>query len=242
MTSYPGSFRYSAEPAATVIRALGGVREAARRIGVSRELCSQWNRPADRRGTGGFIPPRFWTQVLRAAETARVKDVTKELLETGKKEKPDVGMMSRRKGALFEQQIVRDLKAAGFVARRVPLSGAAEGYKGDVVVEDAPTGRWVLQCKISGGGQGGRQVVVRMLRSVVMGNVLAAGTPLVAMRSEQFVALLRGEKPVAVNTPNVTIPGKQILKHLEGHDALVFRRSGSSEWMAVVTAERFNGE
>jgi hypothetical protein len=144
-----------------------------------------------------------------------------------------MGMMSRRKGALFEQQVVRDLCAAGFTARRVPLSGAAEGYPGDVVVEDAPTGRWVLQCKISADG-GGRQTVLRMLHEVVMGRVMAGGAAFTAMRRGQFIGWLNGKPQVPVNLPSISIAGHMVLKHIEGHDALVFRRSGSSEWMAMV--------
>ncbi len=42
------------------------------------------------------------------------------------------GAGSRRKGADFERYIVRYFNTRGFPALRVPLSGAAIGYKGDV--------------------------------------------------------------------------------------------------------------
>ncbi len=45
-----------------------------------------------------------------------------------------MGATSRRKGVRAEQTVVNILKAAGLDARRVPLSGAAEGYPGDVKV------------------------------------------------------------------------------------------------------------
>lgn len=238
MVSHEGSYKFACEPAATVVRALGGVRRAARLIGVSAETCSQWNRPADRRGTGGFVPPRFWATILSVAKTENVSEITEGLLAGGKREKPDVGSMSRRKGALFELQVAKDLKALGFDARKIPLSGAAAGYPGDVEVLDTPTGRWVLQCKISATA-GGRHSVLRMLHEVVIGRVSAAGKDLVAMRLAQFAQVLRGEKIRVANMPAIAVPGKTILDHLKGHDALVFRRSGSTDWMAIMTAERF---
>ena len=39
---------------------------------------------------------------------------------------------SRDKGSRFEREIVNELRSAGLDAYRVPLSGAAIGYKGDV--------------------------------------------------------------------------------------------------------------
>lgn len=238
MTTHEGAYRYACEPAATVVRALGGVRRAAQLIGVSAETCSQWNRPAERRGTGGFVPPRFWPTILSAAKTERAHEITEELLSAGKKEKPDMGSMSRRKGALFELQVAKDLKALGFDARKIPLSGAAAGYPGDVEVLATPTGRWVLQCKISANG-GGRHSVLRLLHQVVIGKVRAAGKNLVAMRRAQFAQVLRGERIAVANMPEIVVPGKTILEHLKGHDALVFRRSGSTDWMAIVTLEKF---
>lgn len=43
--------------------------------------------------------------------------------------------MQRDKGLRFERSIVNCFKAAGVDAKRVPLSGASEGFKGDVLVE-----------------------------------------------------------------------------------------------------------
>ena len=45
------------------------------------------------------------------------------------------GRRSRDKGARVERAIVHALKAGGFAAKRVPLSGAAGGrYSGDIVL------------------------------------------------------------------------------------------------------------
>jgi hypothetical protein len=235
--TFAGSYRYRCEPAGTVIRAFGGARKCGAAIGVSAELCSQWNRPADRGGTGGWIPEKHRPALLAAAKKRGLKSVTKDLLASGKREEPDVGMMSRRKGAKFELDVVKDLVAAGLRARKVPLSGAAAEWPGDVVIHHEGK-EWVLQCKISADG-GGRQSILRVLREVALCRVIAGSARLVAMRREQFVDLVKGRAARAVNTPEITIAGRQVLDHIDGHDALVFRRDGSTEWMAIVREEMY---
>jgi len=42
------------------------------------------------------------------------------------------GLRSRRKGARRELEIVHAHRAIGVAARKVPLSGAAQGFKGDI--------------------------------------------------------------------------------------------------------------
>lgn len=239
MPTHTGHWKYRCEPAARIVRALGGTRAAAKRLGVSAERCSQWNRPAQRGGTGGWIPLEHWARLLDLGGSLGFPWLTKKLLESGKKERLDVGAMSRSKGAKFERDVASDLRAAGFTARKVPLSGAAEGYPGDVVIDDAPTGRWIIQCKISAEG-GGRDAVTALLGQVVVGRVDAGEAHLIALRRAQFAQLVRGTAPRPVNWPQIKIPGRQVLKHLEGHDALVFRKNGQREWMALVRREKFD--
>lgn len=43
---------------------------------------------------------------------------------------------SKRKGSRVEREIVRMHQDAGIVATKVPLSGALEGFPGDIVVAD----------------------------------------------------------------------------------------------------------
>lgn len=45
-----------------------------------------------------------------------------------------MGIFSRNKGNREERAIVNLHKQHGFEAKRVPLSGAADGFKGDVIV------------------------------------------------------------------------------------------------------------
>lgn len=50
-----------------------------------------------------------------------------------------MGKKSKRKGNRAEREVVRLLKDLGINAKRVPISGAAEGFKGDVVIDDRIT-------------------------------------------------------------------------------------------------------
>lgn len=229
-----GHWRFRCEPGGTVIRALGGAKKTAARLGVSAELASQWNRPVMRGGTDGAIPEHHWPRILEVAREIGAKHITEGLLRTGKRP-PISGAGPKRKGTRFELQVRDDLRAAGMpTAHRVPLSGAAANYPGDVLVDESPTGRWVIQCKISGSSAGGRQSVLRALRQVAVCRLVVGDEVLVGMRRGQFERLVRGEFEAPLNWPEIAIAGRTVLNHIEGHDALTFRRSGQREWMAIV--------
>lgn len=49
---------------------------------------------------------------------------------------------SKQKGSRFERQVVNEAKSMGHKAKRIPLSGAVEGFKGDVQI-----GTMVCECK-----------------------------------------------------------------------------------------------
>lgn len=61
-----------------------------------------------------------------------------------------MGKAQRDKGNRVERSIVNLFRENGFKALRVPLSGAAQGFKGDIVLED----KYQCECKArkSGGG------------------------------------------------------------------------------------------
>jgi len=46
-----------------------------------------------------------------------------------------MGRMQKRKGNRVEREIVNYLNKNGISAKRVPLSGAAEGFKGDIIID-----------------------------------------------------------------------------------------------------------
>lgn len=60
---------------------------------------------------------------------------------------------SRRKGAKIEREIVDAHVAIGIPAKRVPLSGAAEGWKGDVRIAHV-TGELMAEVKARASGAG----------------------------------------------------------------------------------------
>ena len=53
-------------------------------------------------------------------------------INLGMKREGDMPNPSKIKGSEFERKVVRMLTANGYEAKKVPLSGAAEGYKADI--------------------------------------------------------------------------------------------------------------
>lgn len=63
------------------------------------------------------------------------------------------GRSSRSKGNRREREVVQRLRDMGVEAKRVPLSGAAEGFKGDVLAELGPhTLRFEVKARANGEG------------------------------------------------------------------------------------------
>ena len=57
------------------------------------------------------------------------------------------GKAPKQKGDRLERHLVTTLRDAGIEAKRVPLSGSAEGYPGDVVADLPGMGETCLECK-----------------------------------------------------------------------------------------------
>lgn len=57
------------------------------------------------------------------------------------------GKAPERKGTRAEREALRLLREAGLVARRVPLSGSAPGYSGDLVAHLPGLGEVVVEVK-----------------------------------------------------------------------------------------------
>ncbi len=235
-----GHYRYSAEPAASIIKALGGVRALAAALRLSPEAVSQWNRPLDKGGSSGFIGPKHRKAIVAYAKKLKL-DFKKIEHELKAAKGVDVGKASKVKGDRFEYQIVAELNTAGLTAHRVPLSGAVKGYPGDIKVT-TPTGDWILQCKISArANESGRTAVIRFLHDVGIGRVYAEGETYLALQQDRFLGLMRGELPEVVNMPEMKTKGGQIAQAIAGHDALVFRRDGVKTWYALVREATYPG-
>lgn len=68
------------EPAATIIKKLGGPKKVAAIAGVHRTRVSNWMRPKEAGGTGGTIPQSHHLAILRAAAEKGCADITAETL------------------------------------------------------------------------------------------------------------------------------------------------------------------
>lgn len=64
-----------------------------------------------------------------------------------------MGKFSRDKGSRFERETVSIFRAYGLQADRIPLSGAAEGFKGDVRLIDHNECHLRVECKKRASGQ-----------------------------------------------------------------------------------------
>ena len=60
----------------------------------------------------------------------------------------NVASRSKQKGDRDERGLIARLAEHGVVSHRVPLSGAVEGYEGDVIIED----KYVVECKVRARG------------------------------------------------------------------------------------------
>tara|TARA_B100000287_G_scaffold81963_2_gene74595 strand:+ start:1449 stop:1760 length:312 start_codon:yes stop_codon:yes gene_type:complete len=59
----------------------------------------------------------------------------------------------RDKGKRFEREVVNTLKEHGFQAKRIPLSGSQEGFKGDIIFRKNDYSEELLgECKSRGSG------------------------------------------------------------------------------------------
>jgi hypothetical protein len=58
-----------------------------------------------------------------------------------------MGKFSRDKGSRYERHVRDCFRDCGFDAKRVPLSGAADGFPGDVIVTVGNGNKFTYECK-----------------------------------------------------------------------------------------------
>jgi len=68
-----------------------------------------------------------------------------------------MGKSQRDKGNRNERQLVNIFRAYGIDAKRVPLSGSAEGFKGDIIA-NIQGQAWRIESKVRGNGNGFKQL------------------------------------------------------------------------------------
>jgi len=98
----------------------------------------------------------------------------------------------RRKGSRVEREIVALHLEAGIPARRVPLSGAQEGWKGDIVID--AVGGLVAEVKSRRNGAGWATLARWLGDHDLLVLREDRAEPLVAMPWRTYLRLLRGGK------------------------------------------------
>lgn len=209
------------EPASTVLDALG-VRPLARALGVSAGYVGQWQMSKACKGTDGRIPPSMREAVLEFAREKNVTIVTKELVYMEPKKKSG-GRYAREKGARHERHVVKLLKDADIDAHKVPLSGAVEGYPGDVLIEHPSLGRIIVQCK--NGKQGRAYSGINAALGIwdcihVTGKT---GTEMIGMPWDEFIRFLHGEHQSPLQVERIRCTNKMLDDAIAGHDVLIYK-------------------
>jgi hypothetical protein len=72
------------EPAATIIKELGGPSEVSRICGVHRTRVSNWMRPSAAGGTGGVIPQKHHRAIINAWRERHIDRSAEDLLPIDK--------------------------------------------------------------------------------------------------------------------------------------------------------------
>ena len=99
-----------------------------------------------------------------------------------------MGKMQRNKGNRVEREIVNYLKENGIPAKRVPLSGAAEGFKGDIIIDGS------LRAEVKARKDGFKQIYEWLEGNDYLFIKANRKPVLVVMEISEFIKLLKEEK------------------------------------------------
>jgi len=101
------------------------------------------------------------------------------------------GRRSRNKGYRIERELVLKHKEAGIPCKRVPLSGAQEGYPGDLMVED----KYLAEVKARASGSGFKTLERWLGENDLLFLRRDRADPLVVMPWEMYLRLLQDQDP-----------------------------------------------
>ena len=108
------------------------------------------------------------------------------------------GKMSRDKGARVERELVNKLKEAGIDAKKVPLSGAVEGYKGDIALSrlgepfaEKVSIDWIAEVKARKNGEGFKTLEGWLGENDVLFLKRNNANPIVVLTWDNFVELVK---------------------------------------------------
>ncbi len=96
-----------------------------------------------------------------------------------------MGRMQKRKGSRVEREIVNYLKDNEIPAKRVPLSGSANGFKGDIIIGDS------LKCEVKARKDGFKQIYNWIKENDFLIVKADRKSPLVIMDIDTFIKIMR---------------------------------------------------
>ena len=99
-----------------------------------------------------------------------------------------MGKMQRNKGSRVEREIVNYLKDNGIPAKRVPLSGAAEGFKGDIIIDGS------LRAEVKARKDGFKQIYDWLEGNDYLFIKANRKPVLVVMEIDEFIRLIKEDK------------------------------------------------
>lgn len=99
-----------------------------------------------------------------------------------------MGKMQRNKGNRVEREIVNYLKDNGIPAKRVPLSGAAEGFKGDIIIDGS------LRAEVKARKDGFKQIYDWLEGNDYLFIKANRKPVLVVMEIDEFIKLIKEDK------------------------------------------------
>lgn len=148
-------------------------------------------------------------------------------------------MSAKAKGSRYERELVALVDELGLPAHRVPLSGAMQGYKDDVVIADT----WRVECKYRRDGTGFKRLHDWMDAAPECLHLVKSG--LLVFRLDDWCRLARstidGMGVVYSLTESNASEQKTLLKWKGGADVLALRRAHYG-WLMCIDANQTEEE
>lgn len=143
------------------------------------------------------------------------------------------GKAPRQKGTRFERELVEALRSVGLDALRVPLSGAQQGFNGDVILNTS-SGQDKFECKVRRSGF--RQVYEYLTGVTYLAFKQDRNEPLVAMRLSTFLRLLTSNSTATqASLPQQRIP-VEVVKAMQ-QTAEIIRINTGKPSIAVLSGD-----
>ncbi len=132
-----------------------------------------------------------------------------------------MGKMQRDKGNRIEREIVNILKKNNINAKRVPLSGSANGFKGDIVIESKNK---TFRCEVKA-RKDGFKLIYKNLPKIETGSLklITEKNRLAVLKIDEFVKILKGNKLNKYTSNTLHRKLKQIDQWIADNDILFIK-------------------